>query len=140
MIPGSQENIIDPNQQEALGWRREVHKFRIEVVRRGNGINLQDAQMLRTLADIFAGVLPLNNTSPLELGEKFQEDRFEYQRAIEDINNDGQYSDVECAEAIWKLTNAFVERCTTFMYDTLFVKAQKRKKETTEGIGYGRIR
>lgn len=37
---------------------------------------------------------------------------------------------------VWKESADFIERCTTFMNDTLFTHAEKRKKLPTEGAAY----
>ncbi len=134
MIPG--DNFIDPNQQEALRRRSACFDFMIENARRGSGIHVWDAQVLGTMVSILYRSLPVKNTSPREIGEKFEEDWYAYQRRVEDLSLDGQLDKDEYAFRVWKESADFIERCTTFMNDTLFTHAEKRKKLPTEGAAY----
>ena len=134
MIPGDQ--FIDPNQQEALRRRAACFDFMVENARRGSGIHVWDAQVLATLVSILYRSLPVKNTSPREIGERFEEDWYAYRRRVDDLSTDGKISRAEYAFRVWSETADFIERCTTFMNDTLFVRLEKRKKEPTRGVAY----
>lgn len=136
MIPGEQQNIIDPNQQEAIRRRSICLDFMTEVVRRGNGIHQWDAQVLTQLVSNLYRILPVHNTTPQETGEKFEEDRYDYIRKIEEFTNDNSLEPDEYAFQVWAESERFIERCTTFMNDTLFVKPSRSRKEATKGVGY----
>jgi hypothetical protein len=135
MIPGDQP-FIDPNQQEALKRRSACFDFMGENARRGSGIHVWDAQVLATLVSILYKSLPVHNTQPTEIGDKFEEDWYAYRRRIDDLATDKSLSPDEYAFRAWSETALFIERCTTFMNDTLFVRLEKRKKLPTEGVGY----
>lgn len=134
MIPG--DLTFDPNQQEAIHRRSACLDYMIEVVRRGNGIHTNDAQILTQLVSNLYRILPVHNTNPQEIGERFEEDRFKYVKKIENLAQDPTLESDEYAFKVWAETEKFIERCTTFMNDTLFVKVQKKKKPITEGAGY----
>ena len=140
MIPGSQENTIDPNQQEAIRRRSECFSLINEVIDRGNGIHIHDAQRLAQRVSNLYRILPVHNSNPQELGGDFEEARYDYIRKLENLSEDNSLEPDEYAFEVWKESEKFIERCTTFMNDTLFVKSQRKRKEPTEGIDYGRIR
>ena len=139
MIPGSQENTIDPNQQEAIRRRSECFSLINEVIDRGNGIHIHDAQRLAQRVSNLYRILPVHNTPAKELGELFEEDRYDYIRKLEDYSSNTSLEPDDYAFKVWSESEKFIERCTTFMNDTLFVKTQKKRKEATEAASYDQI-
>ena len=129
-------NQTDPNQGESIRRRSACLDFMTEVVRRGNGIHQWDAQVLTQLVSNLYRILPVHNTTPKEIGDKFEEDRYEYVRKIEAFAGDSSLDPDEYAFRVWAEGERFVERCTTFMNDTLFTTKKKNRKEATEGVGY----
>ena len=135
MMP-EEQFFLDPNQQEALRRRSACFDFMIENARRGSGIHVWDAQVLTTLVSILYRTLPVKNTSPKEIGYKFEEDWHAYRRRVEDLSSDRTLATDDYAFAVWKESADFIERCTTFMNDTLFLRPERRKKLPTEGVSY----
>lgn len=128
--------MIDPNQQEALNERRNLTHFMSDTFARSSGIHMQDAQMaIQKLKNLY-NVLPVRNTQPQEDGEEFEGAYLRLKDKITAVSDDKERPSDERAIEIWLLVDEFIPECTNFMYNTLFVKPGRKRKEHTQGIGY----
>lgn len=127
-----------PDQQEVVKRWSACSDFMVEVAKRGDGIHVWDANMFATLVTVFYKSLPIDNAKD-RVGEIMEQQREDYLRRMNDLDNDPKLSREEYALKAWKLTSAFMDACRTFMYDTMFATDQRKKKQPTEGIGYKSI-
>ena len=149
-MPEQDVQQFDPNQIEAVKRRSSCLDFMVEVARRGNGIGMWDAQVLTQLVGNLYRILPVHNAPDLETGEEFEGARLRLLDRIRDISEGTfseedeitlgkpkeQFEESDSAFLTWMENEKFIERCTQFMNDTLFVKPTKRGKKPTEGPGY----